>query len=147
MKINPKKIVFSLGFTILIFILFILVLNIFSYFDPFSFCYIKINYNVDGNKDTIKKAIEIIKNEDKKEYKKLCQYVNLIVERPCYSGRLGTSGMLRLNEDFVGCYIKGSKIIYLKPEKEDDFYVTKKRVGAIKKYSQKSQEFWGSFRK
>ena len=124
-----------------IFIFFIL--NAFSYFDPMNFCYVNISEKyLNNDKDTIIKAIKKIKEEDKKSYKDFCHYVNEIIEDRCFAGDPNFSQSL-LNREIAGCYIKGSRTIYLNPDKTG----VEEKSHLIKRYSQKSKEFWQSFLK
>lgn len=126
-------------FAILLFILITssLFINLFSYFDPLNFCYIKIDNDIlRGNQDTIKKAIKLLKKENGESYKTLCRYVDIILEQNCVINMPGQK------IDKEGCYIKGSKVIYLKPEKQKTDLIIKKRAEIIEKYSSYSKNFW-----
>jgi hypothetical protein len=127
-------------FLIILILLIGWIISLVSYFDPLALC--KITLNVDvlrGNKDTLQKAIASLK-DDKQAYQDLCRNIDMISEEYCLAtqpvkgtGQWGTEG---------GCYIKGSKTIYLDPNSEKSEYMIQKRAQLIKKYSQKSKEFW-----
>ena len=116
----------------LIFIALTFFLNIFSYFDPFSFCYIGIdNDMLKGNQSSIKKAISLIKKSDKESYKVLCKYIDTISESHC--ARWG---------GLEGCYLRGSKVILIIPTKDQSGFTIAKRAEMIKKYAYFSKKFW-----
>lgn len=123
-----------------IFLMFYFFINIFNYFSPLNFCYIKIDGDfLRGNEKTIRKAIKLLKKENKQAYNTLCGYINTISEKNCYTTSQNIS---REEREKDGCYIKGSKVIYLKPEKGENNEVINKRKNAIKKYSEYSKDFW-----
>jgi len=120
------------------------VINIFSYFDITNFCYISTERDiVRGNEKTIKQALKYLKKNKKDDYKMVCKYVETISEKYCIVAdwHLGES-LLREGCKLPGCYIKGSKTIYLKPSEETGENIIKKRAGDIIKYSNFSKEFW-----
>jgi len=47
--------------------------------------------------------------------------------------------------DKDGCYIKGSKVIYIKPERQNTDLIIQKRAEILKKYSAYSKKFWDSY--
>lgn len=132
---------FSRNFFAILFLLlglgiyFVLTLNN-SYFDPLTLCRIGINSDiVKGNKDTLVSAISRIKREDPTAYRALCTHVSEIVERYCPAD----SRQYSLE---AGCYIRGSKTIYILPQKERREEVINARMEAIKKYASFSEKYW-----
>lgn len=131
-----RKYLKYLGLIVLVFILSNFIVNAFSYFDMGNFCYIDIEGDIlRGNEETVKKAIGLLKKEDYGGYKVLCKYVDTISENYCLEGHMNYS-------DKPGCYIRGSKVIYIKPEKNDTSFIVSERANTIKKYSILSKNFW-----
>lgn len=132
----------------LVYAMVVFTLNIFSYFDPLSLCYIGIDNDIlGGNQGTIKKAIQLIKSEDEKEYKALCANIDAIIEQECinYDPHVTTPQTAEAqyaNLRKLACYIKGSRVIYLPKEKNDTKEIIKVRAEMIKTYSAKNGEFW-----
>ena len=117
-------------------------LSLTGYFNPLNLCYIRIHSDlVSGNKSTIIKAIKLLKKEDHDAYKLTCKYVNRIYERTCIGADWHLDQSLP-GSDEPGCYVKGSKSIYLKPDFNKNQAGIVLRKEAIKKYSQLSREFW-----
>lgn len=116
--------------------------NYLSYWDPLRLCYISIDgVALGGNSKTIQKAIKLLKKEDREGYRALCKWVDRINERSCMSADW------MLNKDqpgskASGCYIRGSRIIYVKPNESDSASVIRQRADSIKRYAQYSKEFW-----
>ncbi|MBI2337911.1 hypothetical protein HYU95_01895 [Candidatus Daviesbacteria bacterium] len=109
--------------------------------DIFNLCNIAVDKDfLKGNSETILKAISRIKNQDKNTYKDICRYVNLVSENPCPVFH-SYGGALQYNNQ-PGCFIKGSKIIYINPAKEESEQVISQRIEAIKKYSSLSKSYW-----
>src|SRR3989344_7909370 len=116
--------------------------NLFSYFDPLTFCYIGLeNDMLRGNQKTVRKAIGLLKKEDIQSYKTLCKNVDTIVEEYCRAADPRVRGQeVGINEP--GCYIRGSKVIYLIPSKMESDYIINLRAETIKKYTYFSKNFW-----
>jgi len=122
--------------TVILFILAYFVINIFAYFDPFNSCLIWIDGDIlRGNTGTIRQAIKIIKNKNPESYKNTCRYLNAISENYCVASRVSA-------EMLPGCYIKGSKTIYLNPENGAGENIINARAEQIEKLAEKSKEFW-----
>lgn len=139
---KTKKYFKKIAWLSFMFLAFYFFVNIFNYFDPLNFCYIKIDDDfLRGNESTIKKAIKLLKREDKAAYKTLCAYVDTISEHNCFTSSRNIS-LEDWNKN--GCYIKGSKVIYLKPEKRESAAIINQRKTSIKKYSEYSKDFWRS---
>lgn len=113
-----------------------------GYFDPLTMCRIRIHTDlVSGNKKTISQALKLLKKEDRTSYDMACKYVNRIYERTCIGADWHLDkGHRGSNEP--GCYVKGSKSIYLKPDYYHQQDTTELRKDSIKKYSQLSWEYW-----
>jgi len=119
------------------------VVSRFSYLDPVSFCYISVEKDIlRGNRQTVFKAIKTIKASDKKAYKELCEYAGLIREGYC-----STSSRDYDTINIPGCYLRGSKTVYLKPVAEDSVAVTAERAEALKKFAGYSKDFWEGLKK
>lgn len=111
------------------------------YVDLFNFCNISVDKDfLKGNSSTVIKAIGIIKEQDKTAYKDVCRYVDLVSENYCPVYHT-YGGSFEFNNQ-PGCYIKGSKVIYVNPQKQESKTIIEQRVEAIKKYSSLSKEYW-----
>lgn len=143
---KKKQNLISLGILIIVF-LFVLnyTINLFSYFDARSMCYISIDNDVArGEQSTITSAIKILKKEDPAAYATLCKYVDIVSENECREcdPRGDSTCILSYETIPAGCYIKGTKVIYLLPEKDVSEKTVKKRANLIKKYAEYSKNFW-----
>ena len=146
-KVKQKlKIYFTFLVAIVIFFaIFSIGANLFSYFDPLTFCYIGIeNDFLKGNQKTVKEAIGLLKKEDIQSYKTLCKNVDTIVEEYCRAADPRVRGQ-EVGIDELGCYIRGSKVIYLIPTKTDNQFVINQRSETIKKYAYFSKNFWDDY--
>ncbi|EKD99499.1 MAG: hypothetical protein ACD_22C00241G0005 [uncultured bacterium] len=120
-----------------------LVVNSIDYFDITSGCYIAITGDVlKGNEDTIRTALRNLKYEDSDSYNRVCGYVSKIIENTCLNSdpRFGYPKQMP-----DGCYIKGSKTIYLKPVEKNSDEVVTSRMEELKRLSEFSKEFWQEF--
>jgi len=144
-----KKIKDNLAFyslAIILLLIFNYAINVFTYLDLPYLCHISLKQDVvSGNKVTMHKAINLLKKNDKASYKKLCRYVKTVSEKNCwaYDSRVEK---LDYGEWQPGCYVKGSKTIYIKPEKADTDFVVKQRSEDIKKFMQMSMNFWKNYK-
>jgi len=135
LKKNLKRLV------IVLVIVFLFLTFSFSYFSLFDSCYIKIKEpGLASRKSEIKEAIKYLKITDREAYKNFCRYTNYIIETSCMGSDWHLNEKIR-GQDSAGCYIKGSKTIYLNP-------LILKSLSAeeisdlLKKYSNLSKEFW-----
>lgn len=112
-----------------------------NHFDPINGCYIRIKNEIRSeNKDSIKNAILSIKSESLGDYKTLCQYVDQIYEENCVAGHKNNPNLTYLDID--GCYIKGTRVVYVKPEKNVESDLLQSRKNALIKYANESKAFW-----
>lgn len=125
---------------LIFFVLIYFCLNLFSYFDPLKFCYISIKGDFRGNKKTIKEALSYLKKNNRQAYQTTCRYVNYIGENFCHAADSRVTP--EADRYLSGCYVRGSKSIYLRPEKDETEEIIKKRVENIAKFAAYSQEFW-----
>lgn len=139
----------TLSLLVLLFLLpslFFIYANYFSYFDPVNLCYISIdNYSnkpPGGNRDTVRKAINLIKDSDSKGYKILCKNVDTVQEGYC--DKPDENGHFEQIPP-PGCYIRGTKIIFVVPEKSNENNVVLRRAETIKKYANLSKRFWDNY--
>lgn len=141
-KIKDNLILY--GFIFLLAWLLYLFINQFDYFDAPNLCYISLGQDVlAGNKKTMHRAIGLLKKTSRDDYKNLCRYVDYIAEKNCFAFDPRVEGK---NEDAwqPGCFVKGSKTIYLKPEAEESNLIVKNRTEQIKKFMLMSKNFWES---
>lgn len=115
-----------------------------NYIDIFSLKMIKTEKNfLRGNRDTIKKALKLIKRTDPASYKTVIKYVDRISERPCVVADWHLYREEYLNGlNLPGCYTLGSKTIYLKPGAGESEYIVKARAQEIIKLADFSRTFW-----
>jgi len=132
---------------IIIFLLFLTYIIFYSYnnyVDPFNLCVINIDQDTQGgNRKTIQAALGKLKNTDKSSYEDVCRHVSLISENFCPIYHT-YGGSWQYNNQ-PGCYIKGSKIIYINPTKENTDSIIDQRAEAIKKYANFSKDYWLNF--
>jgi hypothetical protein len=115
--------------------------SFFSYIDLPTQCYIKINKDVNsGNRDTIIKALHNLKVDNPTVYQDTCQYVKTISETDCVIADSKTSSISITTDK--GCYLKGSKVIFIKASRFDTENVIKDREDTIAKYAEESRSFW-----
>lgn len=128
-----------LGIAFFVFYFFV---NIFNYWDLPGLCYISIDsVGLSGNTKTIGKALSLLKKHDPAGYRMVCRYVDRINERRCVGSDWNIDPAHR-GYDASGCYIRGSKIIYVKPDESDSATTIAERAGVIKKYAEYSKRFW-----
>ncbi len=136
------------SFLFALFLLVVYIINSYAYFNPLSLCHIKISGDVlRGNEDTIRGAISIIRKEDKETYRDLCKYVDRINEMFCMGAdpRRGASDRASWDEygmNKAGCYVRGSRVIYIQPSYDKSDTTVNERVETIKKYTQYSKNYW-----
>ena len=142
------KTLFTLFFLFLIFMAGIyMTINIVNYFDPFGGGYLNIDGDiVSGNKETIKAAIRYLGKTDRTAYRNLCTVVDRVSEKNCIIAdqRIDSKGFIEgLNLD--GCYVKGTRTIYLRPDKSDSPDVIEGRARTIKHYTEAVARFWEEY--
>lgn len=99
-----------------------------------------------GNEETIKQALKLIKKGNKNDYKMICKYVNTISEKYCTVADWHINeGEVRAGYEEAGCYVRGSKTIYIQPTQEETDEVIKARAEDIIKYASFSKEFWQNY--
>ena len=121
--------------------------NLSNYNDYINACSIGIEGDMlNGNKETIFKAIKMLKADDPVSYAVLCRNIDTISENHCqFADPWIAKTWKGWDED--ACYIKGSKTVYLKPEEGDNEATIKKREEMLKKYSLASRDFWDNIKK
>jgi hypothetical protein len=139
-KIKDNPVFYSL--ILVLILLFYYIINLFAYFDLPNLCYIGLDKDIlSGNKETMRQAISLLKRKNREDYKNLCRYVDTISEKYCFAfdPRVENEGQ---DPWRPGCYVKGSKTIYLKPEKEKSDTIIKQRAEDIKKFMLMSKAYW-----
>ncbi|MDP3900626.1 MAG: hypothetical protein Q8Q23_06140 [bacterium] len=140
-----QKISFFAVLGLILIIIIYLSVNAASYFDPLSWCHIKIHGDIAGGSEkTIKQALRTIKKTNPGAYAEVCNYVDTISEK-----RYCQTGDSRVESGLEGggwidppCYVKGSKTIYLLSDKEESEAVVSKRAAQIVEFARRSQTFW-----
>jgi hypothetical protein len=146
---NTKDLLIIVIIVLLLLSPFFWIINTYYYIDPIHLSFIKLDKDtLRGNRDTIKKAIKQIKKEDRESYKILTRYINRISEKYCIIADHKTNrGEYLAGLDLPGCYVRGAKTIYLRPDKNDSNQVIDTRAETIKKFSIASKEFWDNYQK
>ena len=117
-------------------------INQFAYFDAPNLCYISLTEDViNGNKKTMHQAISLLKRTNREDYKNLCRYVHQIAEKNCFAFDPRVESRSEKTWQ-PGCFVKGSKTIYIKPAKERSELMIKKRSEEIKKFMLISKNYW-----
>ncbi len=142
-----KRIVFLFISFVVAFSLLYFTLSKFAFMDPFAPCFIWIDGDsLRGNVKTIYQALISLRKENLLEFKKTCTYVSKIHEGFCVGIAEGVSTRSPGNSnDYVwpdACYLSGSKVIYIKPDKNQSLVTVNERMQFIMKYSEKSRIFW-----
>jgi hypothetical protein len=123
--------------------IFLLLSFSFSYFNIFDSCYIKIKEpGLASRKSEIKEAIKYLKITDREAYKNFCRHTDSIIETVCMGSDWHLNEKFR-GQDSAGCFIKGSKTIYLNPLVLKSLSV-EEVADLLKKYSLLGKEFWDS---
>jgi len=119
-------------------------ISVSSYFDPLDWCRIGINGDImNGNEKTIKAALGLLKKTDMAAYKDLCRWVDRIGEKNCIiADQLIDAKRFQEGWDLPGCYVNGTKTIYIKPTKSESPETIEERAWALKHYSAFSKTFW-----
>lgn len=119
-------------------------LGLLSYFDPLAGCRIRIEVDLlKGDRASIRRAITLVKREDPLGYRVLCRFVDRVVEERCNAAdsRIDPS-LAQQGWEAPGCYLKGSRVVYLRPEVTASEAVIRKRAEALVKYAAYSRDFW-----
>jgi len=134
-----KKYLIKLG--IISGLIYVFLFFSYSHFNVFEPCFVKIRVPViASSKAKIKKAIKFLKRSDHAAYGTFCRHVNTIVESDCLGSDWHLSNEIR-GQDAPGCYVKGSKTIYLNPLKTRA--MSEEKISELlKENSELSQEFW-----
>ena len=112
-----------------------------TFIDYANKCFIKVDKDIlKGNRETVFKALSSIKNNNFQEYNDICNYVDTIAEAACLVGENNSGKLHPLNTD--GCYIKGTKTIFISPDNSDLDAATTARKSQILKYSKMSKNYW-----
>ena len=113
----------------------------FSYVDFRDQCFIKVKYDVlQGDRESIIEALEIIKAEDYVFYRRFCGNVSEIYERKCTMAEKSSSKVEFLTTD--GCYIKGSHAIIIEPIDAAVYDIVDRRIVSIKKHGLFAINYW-----
>jgi hypothetical protein len=138
---NIKKILIKIGIIIALFYVFLFFY--FSYLSVPDSCYVKIkNPSLSNNKGSILEAIKLIKASDPVSFGTFCRNIDTIVITNCMGSDWHLGDKI-VGNDSAGCYIKGSKTIYLNPIQSKKLS-TEEMSSLLEKYSVASREFWES---
>lgn len=141
-KIGLKGYLFKYTILFLIISVFLILNNLSNYISLFPYCRVAIQSNIRGNKQTIIKALNLIKNESTTSYTDVCTYVEQISEQKCAisdSRGQNINGTLEFRDS---CYIRGSKIIYIQATQDISENTIKLRAESIKNLAKFSKDYW-----
>jgi hypothetical protein len=112
----------------------------YNYVDVIGLCSISIEADeFHGDRSTIFQAMDEIKKNHSDKYNDICQNVKTISENLCPIYHT-YGGPWQYNNQ-PGCFIKGSKIIYITPTKDTSENTIKDRASAILRYGQMSKTY------
>lgn len=133
---------------VIVLAIYLTLTNLNSYVNVYPFCRISVEQDVlRGNGQTINAALDQIRDQDPKSYQTVCKYVSTITEDTCliFDNAIGqANSQTQLATVNQGCYVKGTKNIYLTPTHDTNDQTISARADAIKKYASFSQAFWQS---
>lgn len=124
-----------------------MIVSSFSYVDLSNRCYIRLQQElVRGDRKSLEKAILLIREQSFTDYEMVCRNVDRIIESYCISSDPHISSTL-VGYNEPGCFIKGSKAIYIRPEDNGlTQEVIEKRAQIIKKYANISKDYWDNYK-
>ena len=118
----------------------------FGWLEVSSLCHIAIDVELlEGDRSGIRRAIALVRNEDPLAYRRLCRYVDRILEEECDAGDPQISRAdptLRRAHAAAGCYVKGSRLFVMRPEPDGGERVIRERAEALKRGAAWSEAFW-----
>jgi hypothetical protein len=138
-----KDLIITIGVLVILALVSARLINDFSYLDIEGLCYIGVDEDIlRGNDKTINQALSYIKKDSPSDYETVCKYVDSIIETYC----IGSDPHIKelKGADAPGCYIKGSKVIYIFPQEGDSEKIVEERAKNIIKYANYSRQFWES---
>lgn len=139
---NIRSFMGLIGFLIPAVFLSLLLFSNKYYFDIQESCLIKLtSQKTDNTKDLTKEAISILKSEDPGLYVSLCSNISHIRESYCIEAADNNPNIKYLQ--ISGCYIKGTKTIFVTPGfGKDADQILSMRLDALKTYPKFSATFW-----
>jgi hypothetical protein len=115
---------------------------VFAHFHPLPYCNISIRKDIlRGDTRSIREALSTLRRTNTEAYKTVCRYVDRIEEKRCFNAD-GHVDDVAFQKTHDGCYIGGSRTIYLMPQEYSADLVAR-RADSIKALAEKSREFWG----
>ena len=113
-----------------------------GYLHVIPWCRIKIQHDVlRGGQTFIKASIKQLKSRDRDAYQALCGYVDVIYERAC----VGADWHIydpKILYDKPGCYVRGTRTIYLSPKQNFLKDEMAERAKELKRLAEHSKAFW-----
>ena len=109
-------------------------MNVSGYLDVFGACQIDIEGDIlRGNEDTIRSALRLIKRTDRATYRRFCAAIETISERYCIDAdwHLDQS-RVEASARLPGCYLRGTDVIYLRPEQDTSETRIRERADTIR---------------
>lgn len=118
-------------FFILILAGYIYIMNTFNYLDLLNSCSITINKDfLHGNRQTIQQALSYIKKTNPSSYNLICRNVQKISEDYCPITHTYGGPWQLIDEP--SCFVKGTRIIYVKPSEDTSNNTILERAETIK---------------
>lgn len=128
----------------------------FGWVEASALCHIAIDVELlEGDRAGIRSAIDVVRREDPLAYQRLCRYVDRILEERCDAGdpqadpRVRGQGVIAVGDPVLrramsaaGCYVKGSRMVVLRPQPDGGERVVRDRAEALKRVAAWSEAFW-----
>lgn len=128
----------------------------FGWLDVSPLCHIAIDVELlEGDRAGIRRAITLVRNEDPSAYQRLCRYVDRILEERCDAGdpqadpRVRGQSVIAIADPALrrahaaaGCYVKGSRLIVMRPQPDGSVRAVRERAEALKRAAAWSEAFW-----
>ncbi len=121
------------------------ILKDFYYVDIPNLCFIKTSYSVHNKeKSYLHEAIKTLKIKDIDSYSDLCNYVAVISETNCIIA-YETGPIIEYSKN-IGCYIKGTKTVFIQPLNTNTKTPTNEEIAeSLKRYAGLSKTFWATY--
>ena len=113
-----------------------------GYVSLIPWCRVKIHHHVlSGDKGLIRKAISQLRASDEDGFRALCRYVDAIYERVCYGADWNITDASQWYRK-PGCFVKGSRAVYLTPTKNQTRSAVANRAVDLGRFAKYAREFW-----
>ena len=138
-----KSYVVGLGLAAILVWIILYLLNGITYLDPINFCLINLDEDISvGDKRTMHQAVDLVGKRYSSNYKTVCKYVNTISEQYCPIHQ--ANGGDTTYAKSTGCFIKGTKTVFISPSYKTSEDIITMRAYDIIKYANFSKDYWES---